>query len=92
MKRLALLLIAIATPPSEREWLIGDTVEEFARVERHRGRIAAHWWLGRELFRVLVAAPRHWLAQRTRPHRIPARHGDGMLAALAFDIRSPSAC
>ncbi|HET9387461.1 MAG TPA: ABC transporter permease [Gemmatimonadales bacterium] len=87
MRRLALFLLNVFTPPLEREWMLGDTLEEFARIDRLRGRFAAHRWLWRELFRVLIGAPRHWLLLQNRPRPRPERRGDGILAALAFDIR-----
>jgi predicted permease len=87
MRRLALFLLTVFTPPPEREWMLGDTLEEFARVDRLRGRFAADHWLWRELFRVLIGAPRHWLLLRNRPHQRAERRGDGMLAALTFDVR-----
>jgi putative ABC transport system permease protein len=87
MTRLALFIIGLITPPPEREWLIGDTLEEFVRVERLRGRFAARRWLCRELLRVSIRAPRHWLTMRGRPRHRPAPRGDGMFASLAFDLR-----
>ena len=62
MSRLALFVIRLATPPREREWVVGDTVEELARVRDARGERAARRWLQREMCRVLAQAPRHRLA------------------------------
>jgi hypothetical protein len=62
MTRLALLVIRLATPPREREWVVGDTVEELARIRDGSGERAARRWLQREMGRVLVHAPRHRLA------------------------------
>jgi len=87
MTRLALFIIGIVTPPSEREWVIGDTLEEYERIERLRGSFAARRWLCRELFRVSIRAPRHRLMLRGRRSHRPASRGDGTLASLAFDTR-----
>ena len=62
MTRLALLVIRLATPPREREWVVGDTVEELARIRDASGERAARRWLRREMWRVLAHAPRHRLA------------------------------
>jgi hypothetical protein len=65
MNRVALLLISLATPAVDRESVVGDTVEEFERVERLRGRRAARRWLWSEVWRVMFSAPRHRLAVRS---------------------------
>jgi putative ABC transport system permease protein len=62
MTRLALLVIRLATPPGEREWVVGDTIEELARIRGANGERAARRWLQREMWRVLAHAPRHRLA------------------------------
>ena len=41
MTRLALLVIRLATPRREREWVVGDTVEELARRRDASGERAA---------------------------------------------------
>jgi hypothetical protein len=56
MKYLALLLIRLATPRREREWVVGDTVEELARLRNTSGGQAARRWLLREMWRVLAQA------------------------------------
>ena len=59
MKRLLLFLIGVATPSSAREWVLGDTLEEFEHIECSDGPAAARRWLRAEAWRVLAHAPRH---------------------------------
>jgi putative ABC transport system permease protein len=59
MSRLALLVIRLATPPADREWVLGDTIEEYEAHARADGPSAAHFWLLREALRVVAWAPRH---------------------------------
>jgi len=59
MNRLALLVIRLATPSADREWVLGDTVEEYEAHARADGPAAAHFWLFREALRVVAWAPRH---------------------------------
>jgi hypothetical protein len=61
-RRLALLLIRLARPRREREWVDGDTVQELARLRDTNGERAARRWLQREMWRVVAQAPRHRLA------------------------------
>lgn len=53
MTRLALRLMAMLTPRADREALIGDVVEECARIEQGDGRTAARRWLYGQLCRAL---------------------------------------
>lgn len=69
MTRLLLTLIRLATPRADREFVVGDTVEELERIERTEGAAAARRWLRGELGRVLAAAPRHHLATHARIRR-----------------------
>ena len=64
MRRLLLFLIARATPPADREWVLGDIVEEFEQVERSTGAIAARRWLGAEAWRVALPATNRRLRRR----------------------------
>jgi putative ABC transport system permease protein len=64
MTRLCLFLIARATPARDREPVLGDTVEEFTRIESAEGVVAARRWLQRETVRVLLHAPAHRAAAR----------------------------
>ena len=87
MTKLPLWLIGIATPRDDREWVVGDTVEEFDRVAGSLGLAAARWWLWGEMCRVLAAAPRHRLAARRRPGNRVAARGDGPMSAIWQDVR-----
>ena len=91
MTRLALLVIRLATPRREREWVVGDTVEELSRIRDARGERAARRWLQREMWRVLVHAPRHRLAVSCGPAVAapqPAiNKGDGPVRDFFQDIR-----
>lgn len=64
MSRLLLALIRLLTPHAEREWVVGDTLEEFRHRQQIRGRRPAWRWLFREFLRVLAAALAHRLAVR----------------------------
>jgi predicted permease len=65
MSRLLLALIRLLTPETEREWVVGDTLEEFRHRQQSSGRIPAWWWLLQEFLRVLADAPGHRHAVRT---------------------------
>src|SRR5262245_12233305 len=67
MRRLLLYLIERATPTADREWIVGDTIEEFERIERAAGRIAARRWLGSEACRVTLGAAQRRLSPRAYP-------------------------
>jgi predicted permease len=84
LERAALALIRIAVPRSEREWILGDTDEELARVAAARGRRAARTWLYGEALRTVAGAAR--LRTAFRPaSRMP--HGDAPMRALFNDVR-----
>jgi hypothetical protein len=91
MTRLALLVIRLATPPREREWVVGDTVEELARIRDASGERAARRWLQREMWRVLVHAPRHRLAvsrgSAAATSQPAINEGDGPVRDFFQDIR-----
>ena len=88
MTRLALLVIRLATPPREREWVVGDTVEELTRIRDASGERAARRWLQREMWRVLAHAPRHRLAVSRGSVSGPAiTRGDGPVRDFFQDIR-----
>ncbi len=71
MTRLLLHLIERATPPTDREWVLGDTVEEFERRTTSSGPGAARRWLAAEACRVLWCAPFLRRATRTIPSSAP---------------------
>ncbi|MPY88953.1 MAG: FtsX-like permease family protein [Luteitalea sp.] len=87
MKKLALFLIGFVSAPVDREWIVGDTIEEFERIERFHGPAAARRWLRRELCRVLVHASRHRLAGRRSPGLAAPARGDGPMSAIWQDVR-----
>lgn len=92
MTRLALLVIRLATPPSEREWVVGDTVEELTRIRDSQGERAARRWVQREMWRVLLHAPRHRLAVwggavASPPPAIHINKGEGPVRDFLQDIR-----
>jgi predicted permease len=86
MKRFALLVIGALTPGPEREWVLGDTLEEFQRLEGSAGATAARRWLRREMWRVVAHAPVHRMAVRRLPDLGGAR-GDRFMSTLWQDVR-----
>jgi putative ABC transport system permease protein len=94
MTRLLLWLIERAVPPADRESVLGDTVEEFHRRQELGGPASARRWLRGELYRVLLAAPRHRLAARELRRRSQTGQVDRlvtavahMLATFTFDLK-----
>jgi putative ABC transport system permease protein len=90
MTRLALFIIHRVTPPAAREWVVGDTVEEFDRIRTSDGEPAARRWLRRELWRVLADAPRHRFAMAraaTTALVDGTNKGDGPVRDFLQDIR-----
>ena len=82
MTRLALLIIRAATPRAHREFVVGDTLERAAEIERSQGDGAASRWLWREAWRVIVRAPHHRLVVRASAGKAK---GSTMLAWSFFD-------
>jgi putative ABC transport system permease protein len=79
----ALACIRLATPRDQREWVIGDTLEEFALRQRNGGPMAARRWLLSEAVRVSA----HRLRRHPRgTDQIDAK-GDGMMQTLVQDVR-----
>ena len=91
MTRFALLVIRLATPRREREWVVGDTLEELARIRDASGERAAGRWLQREMWRVFVHAPRHRLAvscgSAVAAPQPAINKGDGPVRDFFQDIR-----
>jgi predicted permease len=87
MTRLLLFLIARATPPVDREWVLGDTIEEFQTRNTSDGAPAARRWLRRETLRVLASAPRHRYAVRTPVRADDVTSGEKVMAPIAQDFR-----
>jgi putative ABC transport system permease protein len=89
MTRLALFLIGLAARPSEREWILGDTLEALEEIQRTQGTLAARRWLLVETWRALLHAPRHRLAHSDRTMVALAANagGDGMTSAIWQEVR-----
>jgi hypothetical protein len=81
MTRLALLIIRLATPAAHREFVVGDTMERAAEIERTQGETVASRWLWREAWRV-VRAPQHRLIVRAAGGK---RNGGPMFATSFLD-------
>jgi len=67
--RLELHVIRTVTPKAHREYVLGDTLERFAELERASGQRAAVRWLKREMWRVVLRAPYHRSAVRAEARR-----------------------
>ncbi|HEY3516167.1 MAG TPA: hypothetical protein VGL98_03900, partial [Gammaproteobacteria bacterium] len=81
MLRLALFLLSRATPKADREWVIGDTLEQLHAITNAEGPAAANRWLRRELWRVLRDAPAQRLAH-VAGRRTHEAHGDSLVTAI----------
>jgi len=86
MSRFVLFLLSRATPKADREWVIGDTLEQLHAIASVEGPAAASRWLRRELWRVLRDAPAQRLAHVAHP-RARAARGDSLLTAISEDVR-----
>lgn len=86
MARLLLFLIAAATPAKDREWVVGDTIEELEHLQEKHGHRAAQRWLRGEAWRVLCDAPRHHFAASQWANRSVSHSGDGHVKPLAPDL------
>ena len=64
--RIPLRIIRAVTPQVHREFVVGDTLERAAEIERVSGKHAASRWLWREMSRVILHAPHHRLSVRPR--------------------------
>jgi putative ABC transport system permease protein len=87
MQRIALLLIGLATPASDREWVLGDIVEELEHRTRAEGSARARRWLWREAARVVLHAPRFRAVVASTRHRPADARGDGPMSTLWRDVR-----
>jgi hypothetical protein len=79
VKRLALFLIARSAPPSDREWILGDTLERFDEIASSQGATAAERWLRREAWRVML--------DRVGRTRLKPRATRGVVPFLWQDVR-----
>ena len=80
--RLALWLLRLALPASEREPLIGDLVEEMSAIAAERGDARARWWLWRQSAIAIVTLRR---GRRVTPH--PRFTGDPPMLRFVADLR-----
>ena len=84
---LPLFVIGVLTPRSEREWVIGDTLEDLDRLRAEEGPAAARRWLRREALQVLMHAPRQRAAARPARSGTVISTGDRIMVALWQDVR-----
>jgi len=82
LERIAVSVIFLILPARDREWIIGDIEEEFARVAAIRGRAGARRWLWAEAFRVASSRLRERAVTLAEP-----RQGDGLMQTLLQDLR-----
>ncbi len=87
MTRLALALIAAATPRPDRESVAGDTIERFDELRATAGPSAARRWLWREVARVLRDAPRHRVATHDGTRQAPRARKVPLMSSLGQDVR-----
>jgi predicted permease len=88
MTKVALGIIWLVTPRANREWVLGDTVEQFDRRAQSEGTGAARRWLFRETVRVVLSAPGHYRSVRSRAHTPSAGpSGGGRMSTSWQDIR-----
>jgi putative ABC transport system permease protein len=87
MTRFALWLVSVSARPSEREWIVGDTLEAFDERRDAAGLAAARWWLLGEAMRAVLHAPRHRFTGRGDGSRGEDAGGDGMRAAIWQEVR-----
>jgi predicted permease len=83
LDRLALAIISLTAPATDREWIVGDVLEEMERVRERDGDLAAR--------RMLVADAVRAVAHAARSHRMsrPSQQfsGDGHMSTLLHDAR-----
>ena len=80
--RLALWLLRVALPASEREPVIGDLVEEMATIAAERGDARARWWLWRQGVIAVLTLRR---GRRVAP--LPRPTGDPPMLRFLADLR-----
>jgi putative ABC transport system permease protein len=85
--KLALFLIAAATPAVDRELVVGDTIERLEELRAERGATAARRWLWREAARVMLHAPRHHLAAGATSAPAASTQRDAIMSTLGQDVR-----
>ena len=80
VERVALAVITRAAPPLDREWILGDVVEEFARLCAEQGRRHARAWLLGEAFRACT----HVAGATVKTLGQHQREGDGVMQTLLY--------
>jgi putative ABC transport system permease protein len=84
--RVLLRIIRAVTPQAHREFVVGDTLERAAEIERVSGERAASRWLWREMWRVVIRAPHHRLSVgAARSSRGTTR--EGLFQSSWYDVR-----
>ncbi|HEX6974599.1 MAG TPA: ABC transporter permease [Vicinamibacterales bacterium] len=83
MTRWLRILIALAVPAGEREWVLGDVEEEYDAIRRARGSASARRWLAAETLRILASG---WRFRRNVPVRSNPQPGGSVMRSLARDL------
>lgn len=82
--RAGLALLRIAVPQSEREWILGDTAEEFSRRAGESGSTAARRWMLGETLRAVAGAIR---LRRTVRRCQQSANRESTMRTLLQDVR-----
>jgi predicted permease len=86
LSRVALAIIRAAVHRQDREWILGDTLEEYGAVRGARGSRAADRWLLAEAARIVLRAPRaRWPRRQVRGQ--PPRPKDALMQTWLYDTR-----
>ncbi len=83
IERLALAVIRLTAPAADREWIVGDVLEDADRVRARDGDAAAR----RMLLDDAVRGTAHFAKTRWTPTRSPQPRGDGFMTNLLHDAR-----
>ncbi len=84
IERLALVLIRLTAPPGDREWIVGDVLEDVERLRSLEGAGAAR----RRLVGDAVRGGAHFVRTRLEFRRRTGPRGDGLMQTLLYDARS----
>ena len=82
-ERLALALIRITAPPGDREWIIGDVIEDVERTRALAGAAAAR----RRLIGDAARGAAHFARTRMEFWRRTEPRGDGLMDTVLYDVR-----
>jgi len=83
IERIAFAIIRITAPPADREWIVGDELEEIERLRALEGVAAAR----RRLLGDAVRGCAHLARTRTEFTRSTGPRGDGLMHTLLHDAR-----